>query len=445
VRRLAIFVVHRRWAVIVLTALAIPVFALVGGPVQQKLSTGGFDDPGAESTLAQDAISRDFPKAAAADFVVVVTARDGSVDDPGVQKASTALAKKLEEGHGVKSVTSYWALGIPGKENPLRSRDGKQALIVAALAGDEDQQLDYAEELAPEFNQRDGATITSLVTGRAEVTRQLAEQAEKDLKRADLIAAPLTFAALIIVFGSVVAALLPLSVGLLAVLGTFVVLTILNGFTNVSVFALNLTTGLGLGLAIDYSLFVVSRYREELATGVSTPVAVGRSMQTAGRTVAFSAGTVAISLACLAVFPVPYLRSFAYAGVAVVFLAAFASIIVLPALLAVLGPRIDKGRIFKVKPTTDSGFWRAQADRVMRHPIPYAVAVSLFLIVLAIPFLHVRPGLSDDRVGPERLTSRQATEQIRQNFGSREADALNVQIPNVSAERDRAALDAFAR
>lgn len=427
-----------------LSVIALPLFAVVGGGVHDRLSSGGFDDPGAASTRADEIIARDFPKAASADFVVVVTATGGSVDEPAAKSAALDLVEHLEAADGVRTVTSYWGLGIPGADNPLRSRDGSQALIVASLDGDADEQIHRAEELSPEVTKAEGP-VTSLVTGRAEVTRQLAERAEKDLQRAELFSAPLIFAALIIVFGSIVAALLPLGVGIIAVLGTFVVLTLLTGVTDVSVFALNLTTGLGLGLAIDYSLFVVSRYREELATGVSTPVAVGRSMQTAGRTVVFSAGTVAISLSCLAVFPVPYLRSFAYAGVAVVFLAAFASIIVLPALLAVLGPRVDKGRLFKVKPPSDGGFWKSQADRVMRHPIPYAVVVSLFLIMLAIPFFQVNVGLSDDRVGPEGMTSRQATEQIRTNFDSREGDALSVQIPNVSVAEDREALDAFAR
>jgi RND superfamily putative drug exporter len=202
---------------------------------------------------------------------------------------------------------------------------------------------------------------------------------------------------------------------------------------------------MGLGLAIDYSLFVVSRYREELGRGVSSPVAVGRSMQTAGRTVAFSAGTVAISLAVLAIFPMPYLRSFAYAGVAVVALAAIASIVVLPSVLAVLGPRIEKGRLFKVRDTTDGGFWRHQADRVMRHPVPYALAVSLVLILLAIPFFHVEVGLPDDRVGPKSMSSRAATDAVRHNFASREADALQVRIPDIDVTKDKTAIDAFAK
>jgi RND superfamily putative drug exporter len=425
--------------VIIATAVALPLFAILGGGVQDRLSTGGFDDPGAESTRVGDDITRLFPLAPSADFVVVVTANRGTVDDPGVAAAGRELAERLRGEHGVTNVISYW---LPAP--PLRSRDARQALIVASLAGTDDDKLDIAEELSPVYNSAGDLTSTA-VTGRAEVTRQLAHQAEEDLRKSELFSAPLTFAALVIVFGSLVAALLPLGVGLLAVLGTFVVLTLLTGITDVSVFALNLTTGLGLGLAIDYSLFVVSRYREELGRGVSSPVAVGRSMQTAGRTVVFSAGTVAISLSALAIFPVPYLRSFAYAGVAVVVLAAFASVIVLPAVLAVLGPRVEKGRLFKVKEPTDGGFWHRQANRVMRHPVPYAIGVSALLLVLAIPFFHVSPGLSDDRVGPEHMSSRVATDDIRRNFESREADALQVEIPDIDPVAARDDIDRFAR
>ena len=212
-------------------------------------------------------------------------------------------------------------------------------------------------------------------------------------------------------------------------------------------FSLNLATGLGFGLAIDYSLFVVSRYREELARGVSPPVAVGRSMQTAGRTVAFSAGTVAISLTALAIFPVPYLRSFAYAGVAVVALAAVSAVVVLPAVLAVLGPRVEKlPRVQGRARSTDGGFWGRQADRVMRHPVPYAVTVSLVLILLAIPFFHLNLGLSDDRVGPKDMSSRVATEQIPQELREpRGRRALGLRSRHRHRPPTASAIDRFAR
>jgi RND superfamily putative drug exporter len=389
----------------------------------------------------RELIAHTFPSSGTSDFVVVVTARHGTVDERAVGRAGMALTRRLGREPGVVTATSYWSLGEVAQ---LRSRDGHQALVVASLRGDDNAKQEITGELSPHYNART-AVIATAATGRAEVTRQLADQAEQDLAKSDALTAPVTFIALVVVFGSLVAAAVPLGVALLAVLGTFAVLTLLTEFTEVSVFSLNLTTGLGLGLAIDYSLFVVSRYREELHRGVSPPVAVGRSMQTAGRTVAFSAGTVAISLSTLVVFPVPYLRSFAYAGVAVVALAAIASIVVLPAVLAVVGHRIDKGNVFKVRDTTDSGFWHRQAERVMRHPVPYAVVVTLVLVLLALPFRNVHPGLSDDRVGPTSLSSRAATDDIRDHFASREADALTVQVAGVDPVAQRDEVDRFAR
>jgi RND superfamily putative drug exporter len=440
-RGLALFVVRRRRWIVAAAALALPAFAVYGGGVHDRLTTGGRTDTGSESGRAARAVERDFSSSGQSDFVLVVTAARGDVDDDAVRAAGLALTRRLRDAEGVVTAESYWSLGNVGQ---LRSRDSRQALVVASLRGDADEKLEIAEELSPRFTGDDGA-ISTTVTGRTEVLRQLAEQAESDLQRAELLSAPVTFVALIVVFGSIVAALLPLAVGLVAVLGTFVVLSLLAAVTEVSVFSLNLTTGLGLGLAIDYSLFVVSRYREETNRGASPAVAVGRSMQTAGRTVAFSAGTVAISLSALAFFPVPYLRSFAYAGVAVVGLAAVASIVVLPAILAILGPRVERGRLLKVKATDDGEFWRRQADRVMRHPVPYAVVISAALVVLAVPFLDYEPGLSDDRVGPADMTSHVAAQDIREGFTSRESGALPVYLPGVDATRDAEAVDAFAR
>lgn len=421
--------------------VAFPLLALYGGNVHSKLSSGGYDDPSAESFRAATAIARQFPNADQSAFVILVKAKAGTVDTPAVAAAGAAITRRLEHAPGVTSTASYWSLGrVP----QLRSRDSREALVVASLRGDDAAQLKLAAVLSPMFASNDGVVSTA-VTGRAEVTRQISDQAEKDLNKADLFTAPVTFIALIVVFGSLIAAGLPLVVALLAVLGTFAALTLLASFTSVSVFSLNLATGLGLGLAIDYSLFVVSRYREEMRRGVSSAVAVGRSMQTAGRTVAFSAGTVAISLTSLAIFPMPYLRSFAYAGVAVVGLAAISSIVVLPALLAVLGEKVDKLRLFKArKDESDGGLWKRQADRVMRHPVPYAATISIALGLLAVPFFHVNPGLADERVGPKNLTSRVAAQEIRQNFPSRESDAFEVQLPNYDPKVDHAALDRFA-
>ncbi len=441
VRKLAILIVRRRQWVVAMALVALPLAAIFGGGVHDRLTGGGFEDPAAESAQARAQIKAAFPQASLSDFVLVVTARSGTVDDVAVTQAATALTKKLRAQRGVVAANSYWTYG---KVAQLKSTDARQALVVAALSGKEDEKFARAGELADEFTVST-PVLSTLPTGEAVLTHQISVQAEKDLQKSELITAPLTAIALVIVFGSIVAALLPLAVGAIAVIGTFLVLTILTLFTDVSVFALNLTTALGLGLAIDYSLFMVSRYREEMARGVSSNVAVGRSMQTAGRTVAFSAGTVMISLAALAVFDVPYLRSFAFAGVAVVALAAVAAVVVLPAVLAMLGPRVEKGRIFKPKPESESGgFWGAQARRVMKHPVPYALGVSALLALLAVPFFHVNLGLTDDRVVPDSVSGRRAVDQIRTNFSTRESSAIAVSLPNTDPVRDVAALKSLA-
>ena len=440
-RRLARFVIHRRWLVVGATLLFLPIAAVVGGGVAEELSVGGYEDPGAESTVTAEILADQY-EAAEADFVVVVTAKDGDVDAEDVAAQGRRLTEELGEEDGVSNALSYW---FPTNLPPLASQDNAQALVIASFEGGEDEAILLAEELSPEYT-IDNDVISTAVTGEAEVGRQATETADEDLKKSEGLTLPITFAALVIVFGSIVAALLPLAVGIVAVLGTFVILTILSSFTDVSVFALNLTTGLGLGLAIDYSLFIVSRYREEMAAGHGRDVALAHTMQTAGRTVLFSAGTVTVSMLALLVFPVPYLRSFAYAGVAVVGLAGIAAVIVLPAVLAVLGDKVDKGRILKRRhQDPESGFWHDQAWRVMRHPVPYAVGISALLIVLAIPFLSFESGQIDDRVLPEDQSSRSATDDIRENFGSRESGALEVLLENADPEDDADAIDAYAR
>jgi RND superfamily putative drug exporter len=433
--------VHQRWWVIGAALAFLPLGALIGSNVADELSAGGFEDPTSESTHAADALVARFPTAGEPDFVVLVTATRGSVDDDAVADEGQALTRRLGRRPEVIQAGSYWSLGKPPQ---LKSTDGREALLVAALRGDLDQRVKAAERLSPLFTRDDGRVRTA-VTGISEVARQVSERSEKDLQRSELLTAPIVGIALVFVFGSIVAAALPLAVGILAVVGTLVILVIIASITEVSIFALNLTTGLGLGLAIDYALFVVSRYREELGKGTSTRVAVARTMQTAGRTVAFSAATVMISLMSLLVFPQPYLRSFAYAGVAVVGMAAVAAIIVLPAILVVLGDRIEKGRVFRRSTADEGHFWNAQARRVMRHPWTYAIGVSAILVVLAIPFLRIQLGQIDDRVvPPDVASSRTATDQIREHFTSRENSALRVFLPGVDPAERAEEIAAFA-
>ncbi|MEW6476152.1 MAG: MMPL family transporter [Actinomycetota bacterium] len=421
-RTLGRLVIRRRWWILGGALVFLPVAGLLGGSVEQRLSSGGFNDPVSESARAADILDARF-SAGTPNLVLLVTANAGTVDDPGVAAAGTDLTGRLATEEGVTNVVSYWTLG---RAAPLRSKEGRQALVLGRVPGDEDAVRDATEGLAARYGASSGA-ITVGVGGAGEVFNQIEAQAERDLKRAELLTFPITVLLLVVVFGSAVAAGLPLAVGAVAVVGTLLVLRIVTAFTDVSIFAFNLTTAMGLGLAIDYSLFVVSRYREELRSGYEADQAVVRCLHTAGRTVAFSALTVAISLAALVVFPLPFLRSFAFAGVGVVLMAALGAVVVLPALLSVLGRRVDRLALFHRQPKpVEDGFWYRRARAVMARPVRVVIVVTGLLVTLGVPFARLELGLSDDRVLSSDAAVRRVGDEIRAQFASQEAGALAV-------------------
>jgi putative drug exporter of the RND superfamily len=480
---LARLIVRRRRAVLVVALLFAALAGAFGGSVAKNLSNGGFNDPNAESTAAQKIIETQFG-AGSPNLVLLITALDGAVDSPTSAAAGAALTAELAAEPGVAGVASYWSLKAP----PLKSKNAGEALVLARITGSEDVVRKRIEELSPKYSRtassasesNTGATsaLSVVVTGQAEVFRQVGSTIESDLQRAEMIALPITLLLLILIFGGLVAAGLPLFVGALTVLGTFAVLQIINTFTDVSIFALNLTTALGLGLAIDYALFIVSRYREELSAGWPVSDAVVRTVRTAGRTVVFSAATVAISLSSLLVFNQAFLRSFAFAGVAVALIAALSSVVVLPALLAVLGHRVDSLKIGRKRskkvtslgapkngkvhgesrnpsknsvPPNDlvltSGVWHRIAMAVMRRPVRVAIIGSMFLLFLGAPFLNLDLSLSDHRVLPKTSTARTALDRIGNDFNSRENGAAEVVLPkfDVAAPEGVSQLDGFAK
>ena len=302
--RIGQFTVRRRRFVLVLTVVVVILAGVLGGAVFDRLSTGGFEDPDSESARAADLLDQEFG-AGAPNVVLLVTAEDGDVDAAAVAEVGRELTEELAAYPNADDVVSYWSLGSPP---PLRSEDGSAALVVGRLAGEQDEWQVAGEGLDEAFA-GDRGPVSVEVGGSVEIFNQVGETIESDLARAEGFAIPITLILLIVVFGGVVAALLPVGVGMLAVLGAFFVLWLVTAVTDVSVFSINLVTALGLGLAIDYSLFVVSRFREELHAGRSVDDAVIRTVETAGRTVAFSALTVAASLSALLIFPLFFLRS----------------------------------------------------------------------------------------------------------------------------------------
>ncbi|RSS33694.1 MMPL family transporter [Streptomyces sp. WAC08241] len=398
---------------LVLTALAV----LAGGGVADRMGSGGWEDPAAESTYASEALERHFP-GSRPNLLLLVDSGTAGTDAPAVAAEARRLAERLDAEPGVEGVGSYWSTGSPA----LRSEDGRKAVIAARITGEEKEAAAVLDRIAPAYRGAHGPVEVSL-GGELAVRHEMQTLIEEDLLRAELIALPLTLVLLVMVFGSAVAALLPLGVGIVAILGTNAILRGLTEFTDVSVFAQNLTTALGLGLAIDYALFVVRRYREELAAGADAHTAVRTTLRTAGRTVLFSALTVAVSLAAMLVFPQYFLRSFAYAGIAVVLLAATAALTLLPAALVLLGHRVnalDLRRLVRRgrEPRKDASGagWARAAGLVMRRAPVFAVLTTAGLVLLGLPFLGVEFGTADDRQLPVTASSRVVQDELRDGF-----------------------------
>jgi putative drug exporter of the RND superfamily len=427
------FVVRRARLVLVAAMLAVVGFGVLGLGAFGKLQTGGFQDPGAESTIAQTLTDQRF--GGSDGVVLLVHAEAGTVDDAAARAAGAEAARRLAAVPGVSNVVSYWQTRNPG----LRSKDGKYALVLGNTKSGRDLS---SSELASLRSHSKQVEVT--VGGSAAISNDIFKQVAKSLRIAEAIAVPIILALLVFAFGSVMAALLPLAIGGIAIFGTFAELDVLGSVTNVAIYAVNLTTALGLALAIDYALLMVSRFREELAAGREPSEAVVRSVQTAGRTIVFSGATVMAALAVLLIFPMYFLRSFAYAGIGVVLISVAAAVVVLPALLALLGRRVNSGRLPWARnrePSTAAPFWGRLAAQVMRRPALIAIPVLAVLILVALPLRHVQFGTPDDRVLPATTQSRAVGDVLREDFTGNSTTALNV---ITDGPLDRAALTAYA-
>jgi RND superfamily putative drug exporter len=411
-------VVRRARLVLVAALLAVVGFGVLGFGAFGKLHTGGFSDPGAGSTTAQTLTDQRF--GGSVGVVLLVHAKAGTVDDAAARAAGAEAAGRLAAVPGVSDVVSYWQTRNPG----LRSKDGTYALILGSTKSDRELS---SPELASLRSHSKRVDVT--VGGSAAISNDILTQVTKSLRSAEMIAVPIILALLVFAFGSVVAALLPLAIGGIAILGTFAELDVLGSVTSVAIYAINLTTALGLALAIDYALLMVSRFREELGRGQEPAQAVARSVATAGRTIVFSGATVAAALAVLLIFPMYFLRSFAYAGIGVVLISMAAAVVVLPALLAVLGRRVNSGRLPWARgrePSTAAPFWGRLAGQAMRRPALLAIPVLAALVLVALPVRHVQFGTLDDRVLPATTQSRAVGDVLRQDFTGDSATALNV-------------------
>jgi RND superfamily putative drug exporter len=423
--------------VLAIALLVMVATAIFGIPVTKSLSAGGMRDPTSESAFAARLLADKFHQGDMT-MIISVTSADGA-QSPPARSAATDIIAQLHASPHVSDITSSWT-SMPG--SPLFSRDGTIGLIIAGISGNDNETQRYAHELANNFPyDRHGVTVRT--GGEATIYWQLNAQTLKDLLVMESLAMPLSFIVLVWVFGGLVAAAIPMVIGIFAILGALAMLRIVTLFTDVSIFALNLTTALGLALAIDYSLLIVSRYRDELASGAARPRALRRTMATAGRTVLFSSTTVASSMVTMVLFPQYFLKSFAYAGIAVVLFAAAASIVVTPALIILLGDRLDALNIRELlrfagrpdptpKPIEQTFWWRITTF-VMRRAVPVGAGVIALLLLLGAPFLGVKWGNADDRMLPSSTSAHQLGDQLRDDFAVNPLTNVNMVLSNASA------------
>ncbi|MWA15676.1 MMPL family transporter [Streptomyces sp. BA2] len=423
--RIAELAIRRSRLILIIAALAVALMGVLGAGAFGKLQDGGFNDPASESSRAREVIDEKF--GGETNLVLLVRAPEGRVDAPAAKKTGQALVSDLKDEGDLENVVSYWDTNSPD----LRSKDGREAIVLARVKGAETERQDNAGGVIDEYAGTYKGALTVKAGGTTGVSHEMGPQIGKDLVLAESIAVPLILLLLLVVFGTVVSALLPLAIALIAIVGVFAQLFLLGGVTDVSIFAINLTTALGLGLGVDYGLLMISRFREQLASGASVEDAVRTTMNTAGRTVAFSAATVAAALAALMVFPQYFLRSFGYSGVGVVVIAALATLFVMPALLTVLGHRVNSGRMPWAKPgrpRTGTPAWGRLARTVMRRPALTALPVLAILLLAASPLLGITFGTPDERVLPEGAESRQVSTALRENFNGNDDAALHVVI-----------------
>ena len=396
--KLGHFIFKRRKSAVILFIVGILVAGGVGSLTFSRLDSGGYSDPNSDSYKVYEYLTEELKLS---DPAVVIIVDSGSTDvtDPAIVQKGIALEKKIAQEEGVTRVLSYWS---SGGEATLKSSDGKAAYIL--VYGDGEAFSAKSQELGKRMQKKyDGPYegLTLYAGGVAVVGHAITEKISDDLKIAELISIPLTFILLVIVFGALAASAMPLIVGVAAILGAFFILYLFTLFTNVSIYALNLTTGMGLGLGIDYALLIVNRFREELHHGKSVEDSIVATMASAGKTVFYSGMTVLVTLLSLTFFPLPFLQSFGYAGVSVVALAVIGALFGLPPILALLGDRIDKGVVRKsaITPKED-GRWARTARLVMRRPVSAVVLSLVILGIMAAPITSIKFSQGDSRILP---------------------------------------------
>jgi RND superfamily putative drug exporter len=434
---------YRRRRLVLASALVFVAVALVWGTrVFGSLASGGFEDPDSESAKAAD-LAAATVGSGAPDVIVLYRSTEHTVDDPEFRSAVEGTLADLPA-DAVRQTTTYWSSQAP----QLVSTDRHATYAVLQLTATDDAVAnDLYKEIEPQLRDAPPGYSVELGGDRA-LFHDVNSTVESDIQRAEALSMPIVLLLLVVIFGGLAAASLPLAIGGLAILGAFTVVRLLTQLTDVSVFAINIITMLGLGLAIDYGLFIVSRFREQLRQGDDVQTALVATMRTAGRTVAFAGLTVAISLSSLLFFPQMFLRSMGLGGIAAVLVAMVSALTVLPALLAVLGHRVDSLRIptpwrrRAVAVPERTGGWYRLARAVMRRPVVFIAVIVPLLLLLGSPFLRTEFGGVDERVLPEGAEARTVAETLDRDFPNTALADIE-SIVTMPAGLDGSALDRY--
>ena len=419
------FLARRALVVLLLGIVVVLGAGAYGSGVFDRLSQGGFDDPSTQSSIELDRERTLFGNRSV-DVVAIYSSDDERATDPAFQSEVERIVGDLPSS-AVSSVVTYYDTQDP----TLLSKDGRSTQVLISLQGDsQNALLENWDRIAPRL---DSEALHTDLAGAFAVYGDVNDMTSRDLERAELVSMPLVVLLALLIFGSVVAALMPAIVGLAAMLGSLAVVRALTAFTDVSIFSVNVISLLGMGLAIDYALFVISRFREELAAlppdhPDAVSHAITRTMTTAGRTVLFSGLTVAAAMSSLLVFPQNFLKSMGYGGISAVLIAMLAALTLLPATLRLLGRRIDGGRLpwRRHRPITvgdDHGWWARLAHGVMRRPVLVIVGVMAVLLLVASPFLGVKWGSVDYHVLPADAPAHVAAEKLDTDFGPERSSA----------------------
>ena len=396
--KLGYLIFKRRKGAVISFVVGILVAGAIGSMAFTRLDSGGYSDPNSDSYKVYEYLTEELKLSDPA-VVIIVDSGATDVTDPVVAQKGVALEKKIAQEEGVTKTLSYWT---SGGEATLKSSDGKAAYIL--VYGEGEAFTPESQELGKLMQEKYDGSYEGLnlyAGGVGVVGHAITKKISDDLKIAELISIPLTFILLVLVFGALAASTMPLIVGVAAILGAFFVLYLFTLFTNVSIYALNLTTGLGLGLGIDYALLMVNRFREELHRGKNVEDSIAATMASAGKTVFYSGMTVLVTLFSLTFFPLPFLKSFGYAGVSVVALAVIGALFGLPPILALLGNRIDKGVVRKAALTPkEDGRWAKTARLVMKRPVSAVVLSLVILGIMAAPITNIKFSQGDSRMLP---------------------------------------------